>query len=300
MRQVQWLLLAVGWFTFGTVARADEPPSFDLAIRLEIDRSIAARLTVHRIQSEAAAIWEPYRVHLVWIDVNSAAPPEALSLDAMLVQELHWRERLEWSTVLGRAFVSPDAPNWRPIRISFEATQGVMALRTSRRARFMQSTRDPDVERALGRVLAHEIGHVLLAVPNHDPEGLMRAHFSPDELAAEDPSPFCLTPNDVGRLGDRIRVLRSIAAKGLAAPSPMRSGGTLDPVSPSVSYHGINRGSPQFFSPGDTFLRRESWWRVVYHPFMESAARMAGQRCRFVRSVLSRNAAAAPRLIQST
>jgi hypothetical protein len=218
------LLLAVGWFTVGTVARADEPPAFELAIRLEIDRSIASRLTVNRIQSEAAAIWEPYRVHLVWIDPKSAAAPAALSLDAMVVRELHWRERLDWTTVLGRAFVLPDAPNWRPVRVSFEATAGVLALRTSKRARFIQSTGDPDVARALGRVLAHEIGHVLLGAPNHDPDGLMRASFSPDELGAQDPSSFFLTPNDVGRLGDRIRVLRSLAAKGWAAPGPMRAG----------------------------------------------------------------------------
>ena len=223
VRRVRWLLFAVGWFTFGTVAWADQQPAFELAIRLAIDQSIASRLAVNRIQSEAAAIWEPYRVHLVWIDANAAAAPAALSLDAMVVRELKWRERLEWTTVLGRAFVQPDAPNWRPVRVSFEATEGALALRTSKRARFIQSTRDPDVARALGRVLAHEIGHVLLAAPNHDPSGLMRANFSPDELGAPDVSPFYLTPNDVGRLGDRIRLLRSLAAKGLAAPSPVGS-----------------------------------------------------------------------------
>jgi hypothetical protein len=83
----------------------------------------------------------------------------------MVVRELKWRERLEWTTVLGRAFVHPDAPNWRPVRVSFEATEGVLALRTAKRARFVQSARDPDVARALGRVLAHEIGHVLRPLP---------------------------------------------------------------------------------------------------------------------------------------
>jgi hypothetical protein len=74
--RVQWLLLAVGWFTLGSVAWADQQPAFELAIRLAIDQSIASRLAVNRVQSEAAAIWEPYRVHLVWIDANAAAAPQ--------------------------------------------------------------------------------------------------------------------------------------------------------------------------------------------------------------------------------
>jgi hypothetical protein len=46
--------------------------------------------------------------------------------------------------------------------------------------------------RALGRVLAHEIGHYLLASRQHSSAGLMRAAFRADELAAPDRRPFGL------------------------------------------------------------------------------------------------------------
>jgi hypothetical protein len=61
--------------------------------------------------------------------------------------------------------------------------------------------------RALGRVLAHEIGHVLLAVRQHDRSGLMRAVFTPAELGAPDREAFRLTSDDLGRLRSRIQVM---------------------------------------------------------------------------------------------
>lgn len=68
---------------------------------------------------------------------------------------------------------------------------------------------DAELARALGRVLAHELGHVLLAVPGHAPKGLMRRTFSPGDLAAPDRLRFSLTANDVSRLRSRVRMLNA-------------------------------------------------------------------------------------------
>jgi hypothetical protein len=48
------------------------------------------------------------------------------------------------------------------------------------------------VGRAVGRVLAHELGHYLLASRQHSPRGLMRASFSINELQGPDVGPFLL------------------------------------------------------------------------------------------------------------
>ena len=61
--------------------------------------------------------------------------------------------------------------------------------------------RDTLVGRALGRVMAHEIGHYLLASRVHTSEGLMRAAFDGDEL-----------------LCARARRLRGAGARPAAAP----------------------------------------------------------------------------------
>jgi hypothetical protein len=94
-----------------------------------------------------------------------------------------------------------DTPTRRPIRVSLDATASVLATRSVPRVS------DRDLARALSRVLAHEIGHVLLGAPYHDQAGLMRAVFLPEELADPDRRPFRLTCNGIARLGSRLRAL---------------------------------------------------------------------------------------------
>jgi hypothetical protein len=61
---------------------------------------------------------------------------------------------------------------------------------------------------ALGRVLAHELGHVLLGSPAyHDQDGLMRATFLSNDLARPERSRFRLTDRSVARLRARITSL---------------------------------------------------------------------------------------------
>jgi hypothetical protein len=63
---------------------------------------------------------------------------------------------------------------------------------------------DTIVGRALGRVLAHELGHYLLSSPAHAPAGLMRAAFDSRRLAGWDRRPFMLSPAALPRLRARL------------------------------------------------------------------------------------------------
>jgi hypothetical protein len=63
---------------------------------------------------------------------------------------------------------------------------------------------DAAVGRALGRVLAHEIGHYLLASPVHSKAGLMRAGFDGRQLAEWDRSSFVLDRSALPRLSARL------------------------------------------------------------------------------------------------
>ena len=60
----------------------------------------------------------------------------------------------------------------------------------------------PDVDdrvyaRALGRVLAHELGHVLLRLDGHRDRGLMRTAFSHRRLVARGDRAFRLAEEDL-------------------------------------------------------------------------------------------------------
>ena len=185
---------------------------YELRIHLRVDRSITSRVVLADLKDETESVWRPYGVRIEWTDVRAdETATQGLSLEA-IVEPRFAGEPSEpmWTPVLGRAFVNLDAPDRRPIRVSFEATETVLGLRTPSRASIARIVHPRVLARALGRVLAHEIGHVLLGAPNHDEAGLMRVGFRPDELAAPDRAPFRLTCIGVGRLRTRIRMLTGI------------------------------------------------------------------------------------------
>jgi len=185
---------------------------YELRIHLRVDRSITSRVVLADLKDETESVWRPYGVRIEWTDVRAdETATQGLSLEA-IVEPRFAGEPSEpmWTPVLGRAFVNLDAPDRRPIRVSFEATETVLGLRTTSRASIARIVHPRVLARALGRVLAHEIGHVLLGAPNHDEAGLMRVGFRPDELAAPDRAPFRLTCIGVGRLRTRIRMLTGI------------------------------------------------------------------------------------------
>jgi len=66
--------------------------------------------------------------------------------------------------------------------------------------------------RALGRVLAHELGHFLLASPTHTTHGLMRASFVARELGTLDRRPFALDRRHLARLSARVAKLAPLPA----------------------------------------------------------------------------------------
>jgi hypothetical protein len=189
---------------------ADVSERFEVDIRLRVDPSIASRRITDRLKTETEAIWGAYGIRFEWTD-DAGAPGSAangVSLHASLERQFERHLRMKWPAVLGRVDLNPDAPTWRPIRVSFDATEHVLALRTTARPAMAGIVLDPELARALGRVLAHEIGHVLLGPPYHHPAGLMRASFRPDELGEPDRTPFRLTCSGVDRLRGRLRALR--------------------------------------------------------------------------------------------
>jgi len=200
-------LLCGAWLTQGApVLHARDADSFTVTVRLQVARAIAPRVLSAVLRDEAESLWRPYGVQLAWsADAGVADGDEAngFSIDATIEHSM----LSPWVAVLGNASIGLVTPR-QPIRVSFDATERVLARRIP--APTQQVVRDRDLARALGRVLAHEIGHVLLAAPTHDAAGLMRANFTATDLAGGDRSPFRLLPDDVARLHNRVRALTAI------------------------------------------------------------------------------------------
>jgi hypothetical protein len=180
------LAIVLTWTTAGA-----QPPAERAAMLQEVD-----------------AIWRAHGVSIVAVPADLAAPPAA---DARLVVTLARAPRPP--AVPGRrerlgaiVFDHDNAPA-TTLTIDVAAVTAILAgVRLGGRPidQWPRAGRDGLVGRALGRVLAHEIGHYLLASRVHSSTGLMRAAFDGDELARPGRGGFGMAARDLPRLRTRL------------------------------------------------------------------------------------------------
>jgi len=179
-------------------ASSSPPDRLAVRVHLEFDPSIESSTIRKVAQHEAADIWKRYGIDLQWTDRGGR--PD-LSLDAVVERD---HVDPDASLVLGHTSVSLDASGPAPIHISFDAVNSLLRSQHGRASMPL----DHEVALALGRVLAHEVGHILLGSPAyHDPAGLMRTTFLPADLVWGPPVSFRLTERSVERLRDRMASL---------------------------------------------------------------------------------------------
>jgi len=183
---------------------------FLVAVRLQLERTVVSEFLVTELEIEAERVWKPYGVRIEWTDAGAdEAPASDLAVDAILTERIDDERTTTWSAVLGRTFLDRRSPGPLPIHLSFEATERMLALRPYSRASTVIAVHEREMAWALGRVLAHELGHVLLGVVGHDETGLMRPVFRPEELTDRNRRPFRLACGSAGLLGERFRALTS-------------------------------------------------------------------------------------------
>jgi hypothetical protein len=192
------------------------PPEWDrlrVNVNLALDHSITSKAIATVAREEATALWKPYGVDLLWTDAGTQA---ALSVDVFVEPGGHHVDTVGMQAVLGRTTIFPGPGPLSPIHISLSALESLLQHQHSPNPFVHEAM----LATALGRVLAHEVGHVLLGVPGfHDPNGLMRTTFIPDDLARMERSQFRLTERSIARLRARIASLsRALPSESCARP----------------------------------------------------------------------------------
>ena len=77
------------------------------------------------------------------------------------------------------------------------------------RVRWLASQAGTDVQTLLGRAIAHELGHLLLATNTHGPVGLMRASWSRDEVRRGSTRDWSFMPSELASMRRRVDALVS-------------------------------------------------------------------------------------------
>jgi hypothetical protein len=99
--------------------------------------------------------------------------------------------------------------------IDSQSGTGVLATVFIDRTRRLADHLGIDHRVLLGRTIAHELGHLLLATPTHGNSGLMREVWSRDELLGTRHSDWVFDPLDAAAIRDR---LARLARRGIARP----------------------------------------------------------------------------------
>jgi hypothetical protein len=162
---------------------------------------------------EADAIWRPYGVSVVALPAADADPPLPREGPRLTVTFVDAGRR---SPPLGAiAFDHENVPS-STLKIDVGAVRAaIAATRWADRPieQWPRAFQQAVVGRALGRVLAHEIGHFLLASRAHAAAGLMRAAFDGRQLAQPGREDFQVSARELPRLRARVA--------GLARPEAL-------------------------------------------------------------------------------
>lgn len=181
------------------------------ALTLDVPLYVGAELSeeiVERALRETARIFEPGGIELRFVLSPEDHPSRPLV--TVLVQprparfKVHGCSRNLHDHRLGRTQLGAR-------RITLWSEQVARAVDGN-----WDRTEVPDVDdrvyaRALGRVLAHELGHLLLRLNGHRDRGLMRSAFSHRSLTGRGHRAFRFAENDLQAIRD---LLRHAAANG--------------------------------------------------------------------------------------
>jgi hypothetical protein len=142
---------------------------------------------VARMKTEAERVWCRLDVHLSWIDSRGrAATPDRAGLSVMLEEGAYEGSAPDADSVLAALTQPPDACGWglAHVWVRHVERHATALVRSAEHAltSLPPALADTFVARALGRALAHEIGHYLLGTREHTSHGLMRPRFAPNDL----------------------------------------------------------------------------------------------------------------------
>jgi hypothetical protein len=179
------------------ILRADAHAN--LRVVFDAERVVGPAMRANAIK-EAARIWGRYDVSLVTEDdgrcVAASPPVLVVTIDV-------GHDTKSGDAGLGAIRFSSDGTPESSVALNLDAvariatSAPVMGLHP---ALWPLALRDEIIARALGRALAHEIGHYLLRSPHHTSSGLMQARQNGSRLGSPNDRPFALSQPDRARL----------------------------------------------------------------------------------------------------
>jgi hypothetical protein len=175
-----------------------------------------SRDLVQSMKSETSAIWNVYGVLIRWSDGATVAECATVQGSAdVTVDYQPRRATMPLDGMLGKTLAPLPVIEHAPIYLDHGLVDHMLAsLSEEEVAQLVARHRagPEDMGRALGRVLAHEIGHLILGERDHQPRGLMRPQFRSRDLIEHPRTLYTLSAPEVSRLRQREVDLKASSA----------------------------------------------------------------------------------------
>ena len=172
--------------------------SSDVAISVFNDSGISAEL-LKQAEKVSSHVFGEAGIHVDWINCSpgNEAPGGKVACGQAIPQHLHLHiERRSLNlrdSILGISYLASDGTG-------FQADIFYDEIEKLRQETFL----DPAI--LLGHVAAHEIGHLLLGTNSHSSGGIMRAHWTMEELARANNGLLLFTKSQSHRMTEKLCV----------------------------------------------------------------------------------------------
>jgi hypothetical protein len=181
------------------------PPPLHIALTFGSPPTIPPTVATAAVR-EAAAIWSEYRVVVDFALPCASEPDEAIVLTIQR-GDAQAPGTANAKVALGTIAFAEDGTPYSFVTVFFDRL--LRSIRNERlgdvaEERWPPELRERVIGRALGRVIAHEIGHYLLGTRTHSSSGLMRSVQPFAELFAMAQTGFLLSRGDELRLARRV------------------------------------------------------------------------------------------------
>jgi hypothetical protein len=198
MRFLRALLFVVLWLSplSAEAARCADTARSGVTLHF-VDRAGLAAPAETMLQTQVVDIWREANVDVRWAPAPSGetfeSPVGAAGVYVIVLPEIPRRLAAAGAAREGLAIIRfSEGQALRHVYASVGAVNRVLTrdLARPRLGMLPPAVLEQGTGRALGRAVAHEIGHYLTNSPAHAPRGLMRAWHRSSELVARDLYPF--------------------------------------------------------------------------------------------------------------
>lgn len=195
--------------TVTTIATTPAPTCSEVVdtrqqLRVRIIPGATDPVVIAGVRAEVDAIWNPYQIDIVWESQRESDQQASPDLWVHFVEGTSPSARREGLIAIAWLTFHNGAPTQR-IRVSRMAAAAILRTTSWDGGRQVlidgpNRLRNDALARIVGRALAHEVGHYLLASSKHADRGLMRAVIYPKDLVSAGTSFLTLRDADVQAL----------------------------------------------------------------------------------------------------